>query len=229
MAELASQLKTNTRMLAVSLSGPIVGFRPYHDDGDTDNADADADADDDDDEGDGDGAAVAAAPLVQMLRTYNYTLQKLAFVERRGHGARTGVGRNRGCGPGVACVWWDFFDPYLRRNHRIRQALKVWEPAAYRVHPVSVWPCAFEMVSDVPTLLLRLLRRGNVKALGQVVVGGDRATNRTKKRRARGSGAAAAAPVGGSSTHANKQKKPLPQDGRGARPRRLVLLLQHGA
>jgi hypothetical protein len=187
IAELASQLKTSTRMLAVSLPGPIVGFHA------NDDSDDDTDTDDTDTDEGGGAAAVAAAdraaaPFVEMLRTYNYTLQKLTFVERCGHGARMGVGRNRGCGPGVECVRWDCFGPYLRRNRQIRQALKVWEPAAYRVHPVGVWPCAFELASDVPTLLFRLLRRGNVKALGQVVVGGGRATNRTKKRRARGSG-----------------------------------------
>jgi hypothetical protein len=187
ISELASQLKTNTRMLAVSLSGPIVGFHA--------NDDSDTDTDDDDDEGQGAAVAAAeraAAPLVEMLRTYNYTLQKITFVERRGHCARMGVGRKRGCGPGVECIRWDCFGPYLRRNHQIRQARKVWEPDAYRVAPIGLWPRAFELVSDVPTLLFRLLRRGNAKALGQVVVGDHHPTNTSKKRRSRGSG------VGGS-------------------------------
>jgi hypothetical protein len=53
----------------------------------------------------------------------------------------------------------------LERNGTIQRALEQLEPVSYRVAPTSLWPRAFEVVSTLPTLLYRFLRRGDVNTL----------------------------------------------------------------
>jgi hypothetical protein len=51
----------------------------------------------------------------------------------------------------------------LRRNERIRQALE--QLPTYRVAPIAPLPRVLEMVSDLPTLLFRFLRKSDINVL----------------------------------------------------------------
>jgi hypothetical protein len=57
---------------------------------------------------------------------------------------------------------------YLHRNERIRNALVQLQD--YPVSPPVLWPAAWEMVSTLPTLLYRFVRRGDVNALGGLLL-----------------------------------------------------------
>jgi hypothetical protein len=60
-------------------------------------------------------------------------------------------------------------EQYLRRNRWIQNALLP-HLVNYRVHsPRLLWPILLERVSEVPTLLYRFLRRGNLEGLCAVV------------------------------------------------------------
>ena len=56
----------------------------------------------------------------------------------------------------------------LRRNERIHQALE--DLPDYHVSPSALWPSVLEMVSDLPTLIYRLVRRGDVNALSDLLL-----------------------------------------------------------
>jgi hypothetical protein len=56
---------------------------------------------------------------------------------------------------------------YVRRNHWIQNALA--HMVNYRVPSSHLWPILLGRVSEVPTLLYRFLRRGNLEALCAVV------------------------------------------------------------
>jgi hypothetical protein len=101
---------------------------------------------------DSDGHA-CVRPFLPLLETYNFTLRKA----RVAHSARGEV------------VGLDVLTPLLRRNRAIRHGIRRLKPREYRVAPVGVWPRAFEKVGAFPTLLYRLVRRGNVDALCDVV------------------------------------------------------------
>jgi hypothetical protein len=66
-------------------------------------------------------------------------------------------------------------DGLLRRNGRIRRALEHLKPREYHVAPASLWPSTLEMVSRLPTLMYRFLRRGDLNALGDRLVQRSRA------------------------------------------------------
>jgi hypothetical protein len=92
-------------------------------------------------------------PLIDLLEAYNFTLVRL--TEQYGEGSVTLPGTSsRPVGGAV---------PYLRRNQQIRRALQ--QLPHYRVTPPALLPAVLEVVSRLPTLLYRFLRRGNVNAV----------------------------------------------------------------
>lgn len=58
---------------------------------------------------------------------------------------------------------------YTRRNGRIRRALQQLGPRNYHVGPPSLWPLVLETMSSLPTLLYRIVRKGNVSTLCDLV------------------------------------------------------------
>jgi hypothetical protein len=56
-------------------------------------------------------------------------------------------------------------DRLVRRNRRIQRALEELEPKCYHVSPTALWPSVLEVVSPVPTLVYRILRKGDVNKL----------------------------------------------------------------
>jgi hypothetical protein len=59
----------------------------------------------------------------------------------------------------------------LRRNRRIQHALRISPTNAnFQVHELNWWPLALELIGDLPKLLYKFLRHGNVQALCDVVV-----------------------------------------------------------
>jgi hypothetical protein len=83
-------------------------------------------------------------PIEEALETYNFTLTEV-FVGRYWHGQ-------------------DNVAKLLLRNRRLQLVLEHLEPAGLR-------PRLFGMVSAIPTLLYRSLRRGNVDVLGRHLEG----------------------------------------------------------
>jgi hypothetical protein len=90
----------------------------------------------------------ADRPWVDLLESYNFTLVRL--TEQYGEGIVTIPGTSsRPVGGAV---------PLLRRNQQIRRALQ--QLPHYRVTPPALVPAVLDMVSTLPTLLYRFLRRG---------------------------------------------------------------------
>lgn len=56
-------------------------------------------------------------------------------------------------------------DRLVRRNRRIQRVLDQLEPRTYHVSPISLWPSVLEVVSPLPTLVYRYLRKGDVNKL----------------------------------------------------------------
>jgi hypothetical protein len=75
----------------------------------------------------------------------------------------------------------------LRQNRRIRAVLRRLEPREYRVAPTSLWPTASEAMGAFPTLMYRLLQRGNVDALCHIVVVDHRKMPASGRKRGRAS------------------------------------------
>jgi hypothetical protein len=93
-----------------------------------------------------------------VLATYNFTLRRLRIHDPSPS--------RRGSNPG-ALFRNSSIPRSLRRNERIRQALE--QLPTYRVTPTARWPLVLGLVSDLPTLLYRFLRRGDINALGDLV------------------------------------------------------------
>jgi hypothetical protein len=98
------------------------------------------------------GEGLSGHPWVEALQAHNHTLLVLSENAEYGHrpNNRDGMGNER-----VAAL--------LRRNRRIRQALDRLQ--GYHVSPTILLPALLEMVSDLPTLLYRFMRLGDVNAL----------------------------------------------------------------
>jgi hypothetical protein len=52
-----------------------------------------------------------------------------------------------------------------RRNRRIRRAIELLEPRSYHVASARLWPHALGMVSPLPTLANRFVRKGALNTL----------------------------------------------------------------
>lgn len=109
----------------------------------------------------GDAASNLKHQLEETVGAYNYTLRSLH-------------------------LGWDAFSRWMRRNRWIRTAVRRLEPRDYRVTPMELWPHAFGTMSAFPTLLYRLLRRGDVDALSDTVMRHHRQPKGTKRARAAG-------------------------------------------
>jgi hypothetical protein len=72
------------------------------------------------------------------------------------------------------------FASSLRRNRRIRSFVRHLGPRDYCVAPASLCPRAFGAMSAFPTLLYRLVRRGNLDALCDAAVSGRKKRGRSK-------------------------------------------------
>jgi hypothetical protein len=108
-----------------------------------------------------DSPASLEQALGETVRAYNYTLRRVHLNRHQ-------------------------FFPTMRRNRWIRTAVRRLEPWDYRVAPVGLWPHAFGTMSAFPTLLYRLLRRGDVDALCDAVVHHRPQPKGTKRGRAAG-------------------------------------------
>jgi hypothetical protein len=97
----------------------------------------------------GEEGAELFRPLASVLETYNFTL---TTVELGMALAETAV---------VATI-----RELLHRNRPIQAALEQLAPRNYHVAPTCLWPTALGRVSRFPTLLYRILRRGDVNEVG---------------------------------------------------------------
>jgi hypothetical protein len=131
--------------------------------------------------------ALCHEPWIEPLRAHNISLCILAERnEREPHLRGTGIHH-------------DAIAACLRRNGRIQQALD--ELRDYRVSPPVLWPRAWGLVSDLPSLLYRFVRLGDVSALCGLL----RSRSHPSKRRDNGPG------------HPQKMKRSVPPAA--ARPR----------
>jgi hypothetical protein len=94
--------------------------------------------------------------LEDLLTTYNLTLQQVECPINYAVGVQ---GRVREA---------------LRRNASLRRVESALRARGYRVEQRSLLPRAAERVGRMPTLLYRLLRRGNASALADQVARGRR-------------------------------------------------------
>jgi hypothetical protein len=96
--------------------------------------------------------------VLRLLGTYNMTL-RFACVYRDS-------------GDDEDPTELETFQSSFVRNRWIRTAVRRLEPRYYRVSPTGLWPLVYEAkaVGTFPTLLYRLLRRGDVDALCEAVV-----------------------------------------------------------
>jgi hypothetical protein len=106
--------------------------------------------------------------VLEMLDTYNFTLRDAVV----GHSLE------------VARFDMEPFERSMRRNRWIRTAVRRLEPLEYHVSPTGLWPLVFEAkaMGTFPTLLYRLLRRGDVDALCDAVVRRHKAKLGKRKR-----------------------------------------------
>jgi hypothetical protein len=86
--------------------------------------------------------------IEETLETYNFTLRKVLWLFSLPNSAKERIERRI-----LMCL--------LRRNRRIRRALRQLEPRGFHLDTASLWPHALGMVSPLPTLVYRFLRRGN--------------------------------------------------------------------
>lgn len=111
--------------------------------------------------------------IEEALRTYNYTLREVSWLFTLPWSVKERQERN-------------ILTHLVRRNGRIRCAIKTLEPVNYNVGGPAggVWPHALGLVSPIPTLVYRFLRRGNVDALCGIVLpeGGSLALIVKRKR-----------------------------------------------
>lgn len=114
-------------------------------------------------------------PIADTLQTFNFTL--LRFVHGTLHSWSWDVSRHTVPGGDGGRI-----GKCLRRNERIRRALQ--QLSNYHVPSTRLWPSVLEMVSPLPTLLYRFLRKGNVQALCEIAV--RRISNERKRGRANG-------------------------------------------
>jgi hypothetical protein len=108
--------------------------------------------------------------VLRLLGTYNMTL-RFARVYRDSDDDEDPTER-------------ETFKRTFVRNRWIRTAVRRLEPRDYRLTPTGLWPLFFEAkaVGTFPTLLYRLLRRGDVDALCDAVVRRHKANDGSKKR-----------------------------------------------
>jgi hypothetical protein len=134
--ELVEALRVNTALHEISLSQKG-GFKPAH-----------------------------ADLVLNLLRTYNFTLRNVYLVPRK-----DGTGSHEGP-----------IGALLRRNAGVRRAVEHLGASDYRVPRRAAWPLALQEVSTIPTLLYRFVRRGNVDALAEQVAMGAAPPNVRKRR-----------------------------------------------
>jgi hypothetical protein len=103
--------------------------------------------------------------LEDTLRKYNYTLSLVDLLE-----PWNGVDTSEIAG-------------YLLRNARIQRILGRLPPLFHPSLPVRVWPVVLEMASGIPPLLYKLLRRGDINALCEVVQGRNDGSDETRQGR----------------------------------------------
>jgi hypothetical protein len=91
-------------------------------------------------------------PIVEVLETYNITLRKVEFHWFNEQDARSTFEKH-------------ILALLRRRNRWIRRAMEQLEPRSYHLAPPSLWPLALRMVSPLPTLVFRFLRKGDLNTL----------------------------------------------------------------
>jgi hypothetical protein len=101
--------------------------------------------------------------LEETLRTYNYTLSVVSLV-----GQWNGVDTSG-------------FQGYLQRNKRIRRGLRRLPPVFDPSLPVRIWPAVLEIASGLPSLTYKLLRRGDINALCDVLHGRNDGSSSSSK------------------------------------------------
>jgi hypothetical protein len=112
-------------------------------------------------------------PIADSLETFNYTVLRF---DHNGYSLTSPVRTVPGGGEGR-------IGKCLRRNQRIRLALH--QLINYHVPATRLWPHVLGMVSALPTLLYRSLRKGNVQALCDVTAAAA-AARRTSNENERG-------------------------------------------
>lgn len=111
-------------------------------------------------------------PIAQTLETYNFTLQNVMWF-----GADYGPDMPR------RHPDHDFLVSIMDRNRRIRRALE--QLQGYHVAPTnSLWPRVLGVVSPLPTLLYRFLRKGDVILLCSLLQRDGSARGHKKRGRA---------------------------------------------
>jgi hypothetical protein len=109
-------------------------------------------------------------PIMETLETYNFTLQNATWNwEDPQQDALRGNDHN-------------FLVNVMGRNKRIHRALE--QLQGYHVAPVILWPRVLGMVSPLPTLLYRFLRKGDVNTLSSLLERDGSATGQKKRGRA---------------------------------------------
>jgi hypothetical protein len=108
------------------------------------------------------------ACLEELVSTHNSTLRSLD-VHLRGF-FPTHI-------PQTHYVRRQAIQGHLRRNGRIRHALEELRGRYHAQATASLWPLVLEMVSPLPTLLFRFLRRGDLNALSELAQQGSRVHN----------------------------------------------------
>jgi hypothetical protein len=95
-------------------------------------------------------------PIEDALESFNYSLLDVSvqqlIIDRPGD-------------PFFIVSREDEVGRLVRRNRRIQRALEQLEPKSYHVSPISLWPSVLEVVSPLPTLVYRFLRKGDVNKL----------------------------------------------------------------
>jgi hypothetical protein len=109
-------------------------------------------------------------PIMETLETYNFTLQNATWHwEDPQQDALRGTDHN-------------FLVSVMGRNTRIHRALE--QLPGYHVAPTILWPRVLGMVSPLPTLLYRFLRKGDVNTLCSLLERDGSATGQKKRGRA---------------------------------------------
>lgn len=99
-------------------------------------------------------------PIEELLETYNVTLETVR-VSLAGSGVT----------PASSLASQPRVDELTRRNRHIQRALSMLErPGSGVEGSIHLWPAAAAMVSSLPTLLHRFLRRGEANDLCRLVV-----------------------------------------------------------
>jgi hypothetical protein len=110
-------------------------------------------------------------PIEDALETYNYSLLDVDVQQWL-------MDRPR---PPFYVFSTTRVDRLVRRNRWIQRALQQLEPRSYHVSPTSLWPSVLEVVSPLPTLVYRFLRKGDVNKLWDLLRS-DENVRRNKKR-----------------------------------------------